>query len=374
MVPSALKYALEKIESQAPSMYKRHYLQYLNALRSGDLQLSLASLRKYFDYSIKNDTLAPVQYSALNLAALYYKLDYPEKALSAIKIGMLYARDLNDQECLSYLLCWLHQLCYSHGQSIGVKESLFQPSEKQMLDSLASRTLLLKQYDLAALCELRKAKCGIEDFEPFIAVNGYLQNAKDLAVKHNLTSLWSSISLTEATALQIYGEDVQAFEILQHLLRNVDGDTSAMDESLAISRSALHLSEHGQLDRALELLSIAKGKFSVESSNDVSKNWSAASGIILIDAALNKGEYETAYYLLNRWLKIAECRPLVLHLLQIKCAVLRSKVGKNTEACLLLKELCDIPELHGSYVYQKVQAMIALADIYLVNFVLTSEF
>jgi hypothetical protein len=73
---------LGKIETQIPFLYKRHYLGYLSALKCGDFEEALTHLRKYFDYSIKNKSATPVQYSALNLAALYTKLNFPEKALS----------------------------------------------------------------------------------------------------------------------------------------------------------------------------------------------------------------------------------------------------------------------------------------------------
>ena len=150
------------------------------------------SLRKYFDYSIKNSSTSPVQYSALNLAALYHRLEFPSKALSAIRIGLLYARDLNDQECLSYLLCWLHQLTYTHGQSPELDNAGYQPSENQMLESLATRTINLKQYDLAVICELRKAKCEIESGSTLASVEAIIKGAVDLCLKHNL-KLWHSI-------------------------------------------------------------------------------------------------------------------------------------------------------------------------------------
>lgn len=74
--------ALSRIQENAPSLYKRHFLGYLNNLRTGDLNSALICLRKYFDYSIKNKSTSPVQYSALNLAALYTRLSYTAKALS----------------------------------------------------------------------------------------------------------------------------------------------------------------------------------------------------------------------------------------------------------------------------------------------------
>jgi len=83
-LPEEINEALERIGNYAPSLYKRHFLGYMNFLRTGDLNGSLLSLRRYFDYSIKNRTTSPVQYSALNLAALHTRLNYPSKALAVI--------------------------------------------------------------------------------------------------------------------------------------------------------------------------------------------------------------------------------------------------------------------------------------------------
>ena len=200
-LPHEILVALDRMDSYAPSLYKRHYLGYLDGLRRGDLQSSLTCLRKYFDHSIKDKAASPVQYAALNLAALYTRLGFPSKAYSAIQIGMLYARDENDQDCLSYLLCWLHQIMFNISKPNYVGSRV----EREMLDSLANRTISQNQYHLATLCELRKAKfrmeCGDTDVSVFDCINKAIQ----MSVKYNLSRIKSSILLAKATAFKFFG-------------------------------------------------------------------------------------------------------------------------------------------------------------------------
>lgn len=178
-------------------------MRYLDGLKSRDLQKALRCLQKYFDYTIKDNESSPIQYTALNMAALYTNLNYPIQALSSIQKGIMYARDQNDQDCLSLLLCWLHQIMYQLNDPL--PNPTIQPSEMHVLNSLSSRTLAQKQYKLAALCELKKARCGIESGESSERVFEFIDGSQDLIVKHNLKRLDSSVLLTKAAACSYYG-------------------------------------------------------------------------------------------------------------------------------------------------------------------------
>ena len=200
-LPGEISKAIERIEASVPNLYKRHYLGYLDSLRKGDYHNALTCLRKYFDYSIKNKSVSPVQYAALNLAALYTHLGGKEKALSAIQIGMLYARDENDQECLSFLLSFLHQITFNIAEPAGSRAK-----EKEMLDSLANRTMSQNQFHLAALCELRKAKFKMECGESQSIVFECINEAVQLSIKYDVPKISSSISLAKAAAYHIFGK------------------------------------------------------------------------------------------------------------------------------------------------------------------------
>jgi tetratricopeptide (TPR) repeat protein len=201
--PEKISQQLAQIAYQLPDLHKRHYVGYLNSLRCGDFQTALTCLQRYFDYSIKDSETAPIQYTALNMAALYTTLEFHDQALSAVQKGMMYARDENDQECLSFLLCWFHQILYQSNRVL--PNNANQASEMHILDSLTQRTLSQKQYQLAALCELKKAKCGIESGESPDKIDGYIQQAKDVIYKHGIKRLESSLFLTKAMSYRHFG-------------------------------------------------------------------------------------------------------------------------------------------------------------------------
>ena len=91
-------------------MGRQYYIAYLNYLRCGDYEQALVSLCPFSDYSIQETDAVPMHYIALNIASLYQHLGFRKEACEAVKRAIPFARDSNDQECLSFLLCWLQQL------------------------------------------------------------------------------------------------------------------------------------------------------------------------------------------------------------------------------------------------------------------------
>ncbi|KAJ3363118.1 anaphase promoting complex subunit 5, partial [Kappamyces sp. JEL0680] len=335
-VPAQISDALDKIEKQIPTMYKRHYLGYLNALRCGNMQEALSCLRKYFDYAIKDSQTAPVQYSALNLAAIYSRLQFPDKALTSIQIGMLYARDENDQNCLSYLLCWLHQLAYNI--NLPLVQILEQPSERLVLESLSARTTGQSQYELAAICELRRANWATNARMDDQDILEYIDAATELCLKHNLT-LASKISLARAHLHRWTGESDKYVHYLEEVVQNTTDSTPEIDVATAMSQLAEHYAGLGDIDEALGLINEAKERFPTSQTEDASLQWKIALGFIVIDAALRKSELENAEYFLGVWEALFASDQLVTTALKIKRAVWLDKIGQTPKAIALLQPL-----------------------------------
>jgi Anaphase-promoting complex subunit 5 len=152
------------LNEHAPACTRQHYLSYPSLTQVPQLLAEWGvSNGTYFTSEILRllsqrprivslyDFRAPLQYVALNLASLYAQLNYKQEALESVMQAIPLARDSNDQECLSYLLCWLQQLgTNSHSDT--------SPSDWEMLQSLSARTKNLNQHSLQVTCELGKAK------------------------------------------------------------------------------------------------------------------------------------------------------------------------------------------------------------------------
>lgn len=190
---------------------------------------------------------------------------------------MLYARDENDQQCLSFLLFWLHQLLYSDNKPIAVKSL----SEIQMLDSLTNRAISQKQHHLVVLCELKKAKCGYENGKDPKLVFKFIETAHDLIIKNDLNNLESTLVLTKAILYKVYGNVAKCRILFKNLARNPTSDITADDHSLVYAHSAINYCLNGEYDTALKLLQEAKVIFPVSRSNQICNHWIKALGSTL---------------------------------------------------------------------------------------------
>ncbi|KAJ3322903.1 hypothetical protein HDV06_002562 [Boothiomyces sp. JEL0866] len=63
----------------------------------------IKSLQVFADYNISK---TKIQSILIDLIALYYKLNYKEKAKEILRVGLMYARDANDTDALEILLNW----------------------------------------------------------------------------------------------------------------------------------------------------------------------------------------------------------------------------------------------------------------------------
>jgi tetratricopeptide (TPR) repeat protein len=295
------------------------------------------------------------------MAALYSNLEYHELALEAIQKGMLYARDENDQECLSFLLCWFHQIIYEPSMDLATK--LRQPNEKYILDSLSQRTLNQKQFRLAALCELKKAKAALEAGDPSTIVFGHIRSGRELIVKHSVKSLESSVLLMKAAANRHFGFTQKAFRSIENLLLTCNEDTPAIDLAMALAHSAYHYSQIGELEKSLNILKEAREKFPPTSAISASKEWINVLGMVLFDASIYRGEYENAGDVVTNWSQFCSDNRLMTQTSQLRKAQLLHLTGNTKEARRLLQDVAKEKDPRASYQTRRIQALLKLADI-----------
>ena len=363
-LPAPNKISLElKRMAEGVSTQNYHYLGYLNALKRGDLQLSVSHLRRHIDYSVKHTDKSSIQISALNMAALNMELNHPKKALECIERGITYARDDNDSDCLSYLLSWLYQIVYE-SNSIDLRTP-FRPSALSLLESLHERTKIQEQHKLMALCELKKANLYLEERSDPDEIKKHLDSAKDLIFKHSLSDLEADVELTKARAFRILGKTLMAVACLQNLSKSgVFLDSSK--ECLALSQQALYMAELGDFEGGIQILKSLKQKFPLETSGKASKIWFHCSAIVLFKAAYFRRQYENCQHLLDCWrlhLRIDQPEYITY---QCNQARLLACTGNKIQAIEILEQVAVSIDHRTSFLIETINCLFVWVDILLV--------
>ncbi len=111
---------VERLLRRHPELPRGQFLCYLNSTRHGEFTGALDSLHRYFDYAIRrggpnatgktSTSRNIVQYAALNLAALHFRLGHTALAFAAINETVRVAQQNSDHLCVAFALAWLYQL------------------------------------------------------------------------------------------------------------------------------------------------------------------------------------------------------------------------------------------------------------------------
>ncbi|KAF9366639.1 Anaphase-promoting complex subunit 5 [Mortierella sp. NVP85] len=109
-IPEDLMVHVRNIQSRISGLAKTHYITCLHAQQTGNFEIAIQSLYRFFDYSVASHDRVLYQYALLNLAMLHARFSHYEEAVTALREAIEVARDHMDQECLSYALNWLHRL------------------------------------------------------------------------------------------------------------------------------------------------------------------------------------------------------------------------------------------------------------------------
>ena len=241
-----------------------------------------------------------------------------------------------------------------------------------MLESLSTRTLAQKQYHLAILCELRKAKYFMENGESPAVVFESIDASSDLAVKFGITRASTSITLVNAAAQWMYGNTTKCTYLIQQILSHTPEKAPSIDISSAMAKLAIIASWNGEFKESLAILEQAKSNFPISFSVETSREWLASMGSILFDASFYQTEYELCKTILDRWMVIFEKDQLVMYTWKINQARLFSGIDKCNDATNILQTLIESSDPRSPYVYKMIEAQLLLFDIYMVSFFLYS--
>jgi tetratricopeptide (TPR) repeat protein len=310
---------LLRIQSNLPHISKQYYLSYLNYLRCGNLEMSLLSLRRFFDYSIADNESSSLQYLCLNLASLYMNLNYRTEAIKSVHQAVPFARDANDQECLSYALCWIQNFGSDYLQD----QILNSPSDWEIL---YNRTKNLNQPYLEAMCGLGIAKFRLQTGSNQELVKSYLDSCQTIIIKNKLP-LENTLNLIRVCSLEYAGLNSKALQLLEYMYTNINLENiSATDYSLLLSKLAERHFQIGNSNRALEILKKAKEKFPFLHAWQAAHDWINVASMLAFDEFFHRGDYSKARCHIDQMWNYS--KPEMKLVLKCKKALLMMQLGQ----------------------------------------------
>lgn len=121
-VRTNLKRYIQDLDSSSASQSLQHFLAFFEAWRSGQCNLALESLHRYFDYSLMGkeggqeggNLKVYYQYALLHQSVLHADFGAWEQSVASMEECIAIARENQDTACLNFALSWLLYLRQTH--------------------------------------------------------------------------------------------------------------------------------------------------------------------------------------------------------------------------------------------------------------------
>ncbi|KAG0201592.1 anaphase promoting complex subunit 5 [Mortierella sp. GBA30] len=252
-IPDALLAHVYSIQSRMPALPKTHYIACLHAQQTGNFEVAIQSLHRFFDYCMSLDGRVLHQYALLNLAILHARFSHYDQALIALRETIEVARNHMDEECLSYALNWLYRLT---GTTSG-KSS--EANKVQLLANLGGKSEGQAFQYLHSLSELTIAKQMQGESTP--KALEALVKASSINLRHSLDSVDGVVQLFQSKIWSAYGTPSLSSLYAQLQLHYHPTETDMSDAASGYSKHASDMALHGRLKEALRVIEVAKGKF-----------------------------------------------------------------------------------------------------------------
>ncbi|KAF8936277.1 anaphase promoting complex subunit 5 [Dissophora ornata] len=242
-IPEDLMAHVYNIQSRMPALAKTHYIMCLHAQQTGDFEVAIQSLHRFFDYSMVMHDRVLYQYALLNLAMLHARFSHFEQALLALREAIEVARDHQDQECLGYAL----------------KTMPSSTSEAHEAQSLAGETDGQAFQYLRALSELAVAK-QMQGESMHMALEA-LVKASSINLRHSLDGVGGAIQLFQSRIWGAYGFPSLSSLYSQLQLKYRPSESDMNDSASSYSKSASDLAVDGRFEESLRVIELARTKF-----------------------------------------------------------------------------------------------------------------
>ncbi|KAG0326761.1 Anaphase-promoting complex subunit 5 [Dissophora globulifera] len=252
-IPDDLMAHVHTIQSRMPQLAKTHYITCLHAQQTGDFEVAIQSLYRFFDYTMATHDRVLYQYALLNLAMLHARFSHYEQALSALRETIEVARDHQDQECLSYALNWFYRLAKK------IPGSSSEMNEAQILASLGGQADGHAFQYLHSLTELTVAKQM--QGESMSKALEALVKASSINLRYSLDGVGGIIQLFQSRTWGAFGSPLLSSLYSQLQLKYHASEADMNDAASGYSKAASDLAQDGRMVDAIRVIDLARSKF-----------------------------------------------------------------------------------------------------------------
>ncbi|KAF9129463.1 anaphase promoting complex subunit 5 [Mortierella sp. 14UC] len=252
-IPEEMLTHVYEIQSRMPALAKTHYITCLHAQQTGDFEIAIQSLYRFFDYCISMHDQVLYQYALLNLAMLHTRFSNYDQALIALEETIEMARSQLDQECLSYASNWLNRLTRTMS---GTRSDM---NKAHMLAELAGDMDDQTSQYLTSLNELNNAKQMQGESAPRALES--LVKASSINMRHSLEGVGGVVQLLQSKIWGAYGNHPLSSLYSQLQLKYRPSEIDMGDATSSYTKHASDLTLNGHFEDALRVIEQAKAKF-----------------------------------------------------------------------------------------------------------------
>ncbi|KAI5821094.1 anaphase-promoting complex subunit 5-domain-containing protein [Pyronema omphalodes] len=349
----------EMLDTDVPVSHLRHYVNFLNAWRSGDYPSSFDCLHRYFDYTMHSRDRTFYQYALLNLAILQADFGCHRESVLAMQETINTARENKDMACLNFALSWLYHFHRAHPQDCpDVISSRMERESLQFLKAKAKEWSMDHLLSMAYLSEARQILLAGDAvpsaFESLlrsghINVTQQIYNAMGSQILLHST-LWSRLGISHMAGLNC----------TLFLSKYHDGSPSE-DLVVALCRSAYIISMRGRFDEALDRLEQADPE--ALRSLKIYQYWASYIGLIKLRRAVFRNEFSAANLLLQQLTSSEQVEPDCALEISIARIELQMRTNNYVSAMAHCNQITAEVLRDRADSYHRVRLMILKAEI-----------
>ncbi|KUJ07377.1 uncharacterized protein LY89DRAFT_660658 [Mollisia scopiformis] len=279
-----------------------HYLNFLDAWRSGDYPTSFDNLHRYFDYTMQNRDRLFYQYALMNLAVLQADFGCFDEALAAMLETVSTARENKDMACLNFALNWLYHFGKAHPDTIrGTDSTNMLGVEREGLAYLRVKAKKTGMWTLWGSSLLSEAKLGMSNGESVATAFENMLRSSQLIVDKNMKTMMGPQLAMYSSMWARLGVSHLSRQYCQIFL-SCHARYTLFDDTLRFTCRLAHLlTEKGHYDEALEKLdSLDENSLRSWKANQY---WLRYRGVIRLKRDLRRDNLDGANQLLSQLLQ-----------------------------------------------------------------------
>ncbi|KAH8589565.1 anaphase-promoting complex subunit 5-domain-containing protein [Bisporella sp. PMI_857] len=279
-----------------------HYLNFLEAWKSGDYPTSFDNLHRYFDYTMQNRDRLFYQYALMNLAVLQADFGCYDEAVAAMLETVSTARENKDLACLNFALNWLYHFGKAHPRMLdGAESTNMLGVEREGLAFLRIKAKETGMFTLWSSSLLSEAKLGMSNGESVATVFENILKSSQLIVDKNMTGMVGPQMAMQSSLWGRLGV-VQLSRQYCDIFLSCHARNALFDDTLRFTCRVAHLlTDKGGYKEAIQML----GSLDSNSLRSWKANqfWMKYRGILCLKNDLHQNNLDGADLLLSQLLQ-----------------------------------------------------------------------